>query len=161
VIIGCGEYKPLKSYISDLRITPSTPFPYPIYAHPSLTLHKSLGFGSNLGYSKPGEEKAYEANLGGVIKRTITAIKVGPMAHIGDVMTVGPKAQNGGEMILEAGELFLRCGLGLADKLDGTCPFLHRMIHTADHTELDVLAKEIGATHVPGVKAADAMQCKA
>lgn len=106
IIIGCGEYKPLRSYITDLRTSPSTPFPYPIYAHPSLSLHRALGFISSLGYSKAGEEKAYEANLGGIVKRTMTALKEGPVAHIGDVMNVGPKAQNGGEMILEAGKLF-------------------------------------------------------
>ena len=33
--------------------------------------------------------------------------------------------------------------------LDGTCSYFHRMEHAADHAELAVLAKEIGAEYVP------------
>lgn len=106
IAIGCGQPKPLKQYISTLTSSPSSPsFPYPIYAHPSLSLHKALGFQSSLAQSKAGETKAYEAGLGGTFKRTIAAIKDGPLTNIGDVREVGPMAQNGGEMILEAGEL--------------------------------------------------------
>ncbi len=56
--------------------------------------------------SKAGEEKEYEKELGGTITRIWSSIASGPMRHLEHVSAVGPKGQNGGELILEAGECF-------------------------------------------------------
>ena len=56
---------------------------------------------TSLDRSKAGEEKAYEAALGGIVKRTFAAIKE---VHIGEAGQTGPLAQNGGEVVMEAGE---------------------------------------------------------
>ncbi len=54
--------------------------------------------------SKKGEEKEYEKDLGGSVARVWTSLVAGPMKHIEHVSSVGPKGQNGGEVIIEAGE---------------------------------------------------------
>lgn len=54
--------------------------------------------------NKPGEEKAYEAGLGGMFSRIVNGIKEGPGKNIGHVGQTGPYMQNGGEMVLESGE---------------------------------------------------------
>lgn len=131
---------------------------------------------TSLDRSKAGEEKAYEAALGGIVKRTFAAIKE---VHIGEAGQTGPLAQNGGEVVMEAGECrsFGPVGTGEvhegrsggvlipccteADDVDGSCSFLHRMKHTVDHTELDTLAAQIGARHIPGQSMSDAMVCPA
>ncbi|RXK38365.1 hypothetical protein M231_04407 [Tremella mesenterica] len=98
IIIGCGSYQPIQAY-QDL-----TNSPYPIYANPSLSLYTALQFSSKLAGSKKGEEKEYEKDLGGLLSRTWTSLKNGPGKNFGHVGSVGPKSQNGGEMIVEAGE---------------------------------------------------------
>ncbi|CAD6580410.1 MAG: hypothetical protein TREMPRED_002739 [Tremellales sp. Tagirdzhanova-0007] len=128
IIVGCGSYQPIEWYAGH------THSPYPVYACPSLELHKIFGFTTKLGASKKGEEKEYERDLGGMMSRVWMGLVVGPMQHIEHMSSVGPKGQNGGEMVFEA---------------DGQCSFIHRMQHSADHTELEELADVVGAQYVP------------
>ena len=98
IIVGCGSYQPIEWYAGH------THSPYPVYACPSLELHKIFGFTTKLGASKKGEEKEYERDLGGMMSRVWMGLVVGPMQHIEHMSSVGPKGQNGGEMVFEAGE---------------------------------------------------------
>ena len=98
VVIGCGSSSPIPAY---LELTHS---PYPIYACPSLELHRIFDFTNTMSGSKKGEEKEYESELGGTMNRIWTSMKAGPLKHLEHVTSVGPKGQNGGELIIEAGE---------------------------------------------------------
>ena len=98
IIIGCGGAPPIHNYI-DLTQTP-----FDVYGNPSLDLYRAFGFKSNLGSSKPGQEKEYEKDLGGSWARLWHGLKEGPMRHIGHAGSVGPKAQNGGEVVFEQGK---------------------------------------------------------
>jgi hypothetical protein len=98
IIIGPGGSVPIATYIE------TSGSPYPIYGNPSLSLYRLFGFKSNLAGSKKGEEKEYEKALGGMVVRTWSALKKGPFKHLEHASQVGPKDQNGGEMVLEAGK---------------------------------------------------------
>ncbi|RSH91259.1 hypothetical protein EHS25_009558 [Saitozyma podzolica] len=128
IIIGPGGSVPIPAYIE------TTGSPYSIYGNPSLSLYRLFGFKSNLAGSKKGEEKEYEKALGGMVVRTWSALKKGPFKHLEHASQVGPKDQNGGEMVLEA---------------DGSCIFMHRMQHSADHTEIAELAETLGIQPLP------------
>jgi hypothetical protein len=104
VIIGCGDYQPIKTYLS------TTASIYPIYANPSNGIYRQFGFSSSLGRSKPGEEKEYEKELGGAAKRVWDALMDGPVKHFEHVSTVGPKSLNGGEVVLEEGKVSVKRG---------------------------------------------------
>ena len=97
MIIGCGSYQPIAAYIA------STHSAYPIYASPSLQLHQIFGFTSKMSGNKAGEEKAYERELGGTVTRIWSSVLGGPARHMEHVTSVGPKGQNGGEIVIEAG----------------------------------------------------------
>ena len=94
IIISCGSYEPINNY---LAITNS---PYPVYANPTLELYKSFGFTSTLAGAKAGEEKDYMKDLGSYTTRVWNSIKRGPLSHISQAGAVGPKSQNGGELVL-------------------------------------------------------------
>ena len=98
IIIGCGSHQPISWYAEH------THSPFPIYTCPSLALHQILGFTNTIGGSRKGEEKEYERELGGTMSRIWTSLVVGPMKHIEHTSSVGPKGQNGGELLFEAGE---------------------------------------------------------
>jgi len=92
-----GQVSPMKAYIE------TTSAQYPLYTNPGLELHKAFGFISRLAASKPGEEKEYEKDLGSVPTRLWNAFKSGPMKNISHANSVGPFAQNGGELVLDKG----------------------------------------------------------
>jgi len=150
-VIGCGASAPISTYIE------ASGSPFPIYGNPGIELYKLFEFKSNLAGSKKGEEKEYESDLGGIMTRTWSALKEGPMRNISHVNSVGPKSQNGGEVILEAGKWHIAPLFGrywpeaaiMTDNIDGTCSFLHRMEHAADHTEIKALTEKIGAQYTP------------
>ena len=98
MIIGCGTHTPIPYYVEQTQST------YPIYACPSVELYKIFQFTNKLSGSKKGEEKEYEKDLGSNLTRIWDSIWAGPVKHIEHVGSVGPKSQNGGEIIIEAGK---------------------------------------------------------
>ncbi|WVF72300.1 hypothetical protein IAT40_007113 [Kwoniella sp. CBS 6097] len=157
IIIGCGSSVPIKTYTS------FTSSPYPVYACPSLELHKIFKFVRTLQSADPTKSTSNDQNqdnetscgaddggschsttttagyldgVGSETKRIWLSLKNGPLKNFGHYSTSvrGPNDQNGGEMIIEP---------------DGTCSLMHRMQNTADHISLEGLAKAIGAEYVP------------
>lgn len=97
MIIGCGDYSPIKTYIETAQVA------YPIYGNPSLSIYKALRFHSTLNGSKSGEEKGYMKELGSWGTRFWSGLRQGPAKNILQAASIGPKAQNGGELVVEAG----------------------------------------------------------
>jgi hypothetical protein len=98
LIIGCGTYHPIASYIA------KTSSPYPIYTNPSLSLYQSLEFKSSLaGESKEQPQRDYMKDQGSYVSRVMGGVK-GALSDLGNLSNVGPKSQNGGEVIISAGE---------------------------------------------------------
>lgn len=132
VVIGCGYSSPIPAYA---ELTKS---PYAIYTCPSLTLHEIFDFTSKMSGSKKGEEKEYERELGGTANRIWNSLVAGPIKHIEHVSSVGPKGQNGGEVVIEPGEFAVAaedlegCGLRrcrwdlFVHPSDATCGGPHR-----------------------------------
>ncbi|KAI4914708.1 hypothetical protein J4E90_004740 [Alternaria incomplexa] len=128
LIIGCGSYQPIDTYAAN------TSSKYPIYTDPSLRLHKLFQFKSNLAEGKAGDEQRdYMRNAGSTMSRIFGGIK-GALGNLQHVNSVGPKALNGGEVVLSA---------------DGECEYMYRMQNTVDHTNISELAKLIGAEYTP------------
>ncbi|EUC48344.1 hypothetical protein COCMIDRAFT_87545 [Bipolaris oryzae ATCC 44560] len=121
--IGCGSYQPIDTYAAKSASA------YPIYTDPSLRLHKIFGFKYNLAEAKAGDEpRDYMRDAGSTVSRIWGGIK-GAVANIQHVNQVGPKALNGGEVIISA---------------DGKCEYTYRMQNTVDHTNISELARLIG-----------------
>lgn len=97
IIIGCGYSGPIAQYAAE------TASPYAIYANPDLSLYKLFEFSTNLKPNAKGSEKEYESELGSSMNRVWEGLKQGPLRNIGMANSVGPKSQNGGEMVLEQG----------------------------------------------------------
>ncbi|KAI4947466.1 hypothetical protein J4E91_006820 [Alternaria rosae] len=128
LIIGCGSYQPIDTYATNSSSK------YPIYTDPSLRLHKLFQFKSNLAEGKAGDEQRdYMRNAGSAMSRIFGGIK-GALGNLQHVNSVGPKALNGGEVVLSA---------------DGECEYMYRMQNTVDHTNISELAKLIGAEYTP------------
>jgi hypothetical protein len=72
-------------------------------------------------------------NAGGTVSRILGGIK-GALGSLQHINSVGPKALNGGEVVLSA---------------DGECEYMYRMQNTVDHTNISELAKIIGAEYTP------------
>ena len=87
----------MKNYIN---VTKS---PYPLYTNPSLSLYNIFNFKTGLGVSKKGQEKDYEQGLGSHASRIWTSL-VAATKSVQWTIAVGPKTQNGGEVVLEAGK---------------------------------------------------------
>lgn len=97
IVIGCGTDHPIESYVA------KTASPYPVYTNSSLSLYKLFDFQSSLaGESKDQPAKDYLQNSGSYTSRVLGGLK-GALADIGNVSNVGPKSQNGGEVIISAG----------------------------------------------------------
>jgi hypothetical protein len=75
---------------------------YPIYTDPSLALHKIFKFKSNLSEGS-GEQKDYMRDAGSMMSRVFGGIK-GALGNLQHVNQTGPKALNGGEIVISAGE---------------------------------------------------------
>ena len=97
VIVGCGKSAPIKLYMEQSSSL------YPIYTNPSLSLYKLFQFNVNFGLGDTKNPKAYTADLGSKSKQFWGSTWNGLM-HVEHINSVGPKAQNGGEMILEQSE---------------------------------------------------------
>lgn len=70
----------------------------------------------------------------------------GALGDIGNISNVGPKSQNGGEVIINSGECsFTRSDRGRVDPYTGgECEYIYRMQNTVDHTSLADLAGLLG-----------------
>jgi len=98
LVIGCGSYQPIDTYAANSSSK------YPIYTDPSLRLHKLFQFKSNLAEGKAGDEQRdYMRNAGSTMSRIFGGIK-GALGNLQHVNSVGPKALNGGEVVLSAGK---------------------------------------------------------
>ncbi|CAI9637581.1 hypothetical protein GT037_008583 [Alternaria burnsii] len=128
LVVGCGSYQPIDTYATNSSSK------YPIYTDPTLRLHKLFKFKSNLAEGKAGDEQRdYMRNAGSTMSRIFGGIK-GALGNLQHVNSVGPKALNGGEVVLSA---------------DGQCEYMYRMQNTVDHTNISELAKMIGAEYKP------------
>ncbi|KAH8634951.1 hypothetical protein IG631_10351 [Alternaria alternata] len=124
----CGSHQPIDTYATNSSSK------YPIYTDPTLRLHKLFKFKSNLAEGKAGDEQRdYMRNAGSTMSRIFGGIK-GALGNLQHVNSVGPKALNGGEVVLSA---------------DGECEYMYRMQNTVDHTNIAELAKMIGAEYIP------------
>lgn len=130
-----------------------------MYANPTLELYKSLGFTSTLAGAKAGEEKDYMKDLGSYTTRVWNSIKRGPLSHISQAGAVGPKSQNGGELVLNERASY---PLAMRYKLmaDGEVLFFHKMENTADHAELKDIAQALGVEVASEAKP-EATSCQA
>ncbi|CAN9429696.1 unnamed protein product [Alternaria alternata] len=128
LVVGCGSHQPIDTYATNSSSK------YPIYTDPTLRLHKLFKFKSNLAEGKAGnEQRDYMRNAGSTVSRIFGGIK-GALGNLQHVNSVGPKALNGGEVVLSA---------------DGECEYMYRMQNTVDHTNISELAKMIGAEYIP------------
>ncbi|CAN9160812.1 unnamed protein product [Alternaria alternata] len=128
LVVGCGSHQPIDTYATNSSSK------YPIYTDPTLRLHKLFKFKSNLAEGKAGnEQRDYMRNAGSTMSRIFGGIK-GALGNLQHVNSVGPKALNGGEVVLSA---------------DGECEYMYRMQNTVDHTNIAELAKMIGAEYIP------------
>ncbi|KAF3006889.1 hypothetical protein E8E13_011076 [Curvularia kusanoi] len=123
IIIGNGSYQPIDTYAAN------TASEYPIYTDPTCRLHKILKFKSGLKEAGQGEEKKdYMKDAGTAMSRVFGGIK-GALGNLQHTPYIGPKALNGGELIISA---------------DGACEYIYRMQNTVDHTSVSELASMIG-----------------
>lgn len=100
IIIGNGSYQPIDTYAS------TTASAYPIYTDPTCQLHKVFKFKSALREQGEGEEKKdYMQNAGTAMSRIFGGIKAA-LGNLQHTAYIGPKALNGGEMIITAGKYF-------------------------------------------------------
>lgn len=87
--------------------------PYPVYAHPSLAIHKLVGFNTQKkDLNITTYDKSFEQGLGTFWDHFKRVFWTGLWAHPDHLMSVGPFDQNGGEMVFEPGESFLGVGAG-------------------------------------------------
>lgn len=98
LIIGCGSYQPIDTYAAGAQSA------YPIYTDPTRQLHSIFKFKSNLSEGESGQEtKDYMRDMGSATARIWGGIK-GALSHLEHVSYVGPKALNGGEVLVSAGQ---------------------------------------------------------
>lgn len=102
IVIGCGDAAPIAQYAKDTSCS------FPIYANPDLSLYNLFGFSENLIMVPKEQGGGYGAALGSKWTRIWSYLRDGPLRSPGLIGTTGPVSQNGGEMILEAGEFWYR-----------------------------------------------------
>jgi hypothetical protein len=89
-----------------------------------------FGFKYNLAEEKAGEQKRdYMQGEGGQLARWWGGLK-GALSSLQFINSTGPKSLNGGEVVVSA---------------DGECEYIWRMQNTVDHTNVEDLAKVLGA----------------
>ncbi|KAJ3710674.1 AhpC/TSA antioxidant enzyme-domain-containing protein [Lentinula raphanica] len=123
VVVGCGDWQPIDNY-SEITGFP----PNKIFADPSLGVFHGLGMDvKTLARTPTGEKKASYITEG-IVKGSLWSIwrALKNPSHIGKQ---GNFAQLGGEFILGPGN---------------QCSFAHRMRHTEDHAEIQVLLDNAG-----------------
>lgn len=128
IVIGCGSYQPIDTYAQKSSSL------YPIYTDPTRRLHSIFKFKSNLAEGPGGDQQRdYMRNAGSSVARFWGGVWAA-LGNVSHANYVGPKALNGGEVILSA---------------NGQCEYINRMQNTTDHTNISELAVLIGAPHSP------------
>ena len=120
VVVGCGAPSLIPSYIENLGLRKT--YPFPIYADQSKMLYGLFDMQSNLEIpSKPSEY--FQASMVAVIARS--AIQMVKRTWHGDAASGGSFTQNGGEILFEIEGDVVRV------------PWFHRMMNTQDHAEIE------------------------
>ncbi|KAF3031549.1 hypothetical protein E8E12_001673 [Didymella heteroderae] len=97
LIISNGSHEPIDTYAK------TTSSAYRIYTDPTCQLHKIFGFKSALKEQGDGaEKKDYMQDAGTALNRIFGGIKAA-LCDIKNTPYIGPKAQNGGEVIISDG----------------------------------------------------------
>jgi hypothetical protein len=104
-------------------------------------------FKSNLSQGDGSEPRDYMRDAGGVVARWFSGVKAA-LGSLQNLPYVGPKSQNGGEVILSAGEFKSPCFhvVTLMAYAEGECEFISRMQTTVDHINVSELATLLGAS---------------
>lgn len=112
IFISCGSWQPINAYLTNASSV------YPLYCDPKLELYKLLRFNATLSEASPATadgnkdgdnnvnkdgKRDYMQEAGSRVTRVLTGL-MGALGNLGDMNNVGPKAQNGGEIILSASE---------------------------------------------------------
>ncbi|EAT86864.1 hypothetical protein SNOG_05800 [Parastagonospora nodorum SN15] len=124
LVIGCGSYQPIDDWAT------AASSKYPVYTDPSNKLYTLFKFKSNLSQGDGSEPRDYMRDAGGAVARWFSGITAA-LGSLQNLPYVGPKSQNGGEVILSA---------------EGECEFISRMQTTVDHTNVSELATLLGAS---------------
>ncbi|KAJ3557469.1 hypothetical protein NM688_g1460 [Phlebia brevispora] len=125
IVIGCGEYQPIKNYAE------TTGFTGPIYANPSRDLFRHFNLVENLARTPSDQPKKSYLAGHSTLGNAIDSIWKGPMKHPQLIGKQGNIFQLGGDFIFGPGN---------------TCSFASRMKHTEDHVEVEALLAEVGIT---------------
>ena len=85
-------------------------------------------------------------DAGSAMSRIFGGIK-GALGNLQHTAYIGPKALNGGELIIAAGAYELTVPqIRTNSYRDGTCEYMHRMQNTVDHTNVAELIDLIGVS---------------
>ena len=129
IIIGCGAPELIPMYRRETKT------PFPIYADPSRKIYDVLGMTMTLSLGDKNPKYMQRSLLHGSLASIVQGLRTG--RHM---LSAGNFWQVGGEFLFEA---------------DGIVSWCHRMKNTRDHSELDVLRKELqmdeAASSVPAV----------
>jgi hypothetical protein len=96
-VIGCGSPSPISTYAS------ASSCAYPIYTDPTLRLHGIFSFQYNLSEGASTQPRDYMRDAGSAMNRIWGGIRAA-LGHLEHVNSVGPKALNGGEVVISAGK---------------------------------------------------------
>jgi hypothetical protein len=130
IIIGFGSPTLIPSYIDALGLSP--PFPYPIYAEPSKTLHRELGMHYTLSLGSKSPDYMQRSLVRVNLESTVQGLK--------RLWRGGGDALLGGDMRLNGGEFLVECdGEGSAE-----VSWCHRMGNSRGHVEVEVLRGVLG-----------------
>jgi hypothetical protein len=95
--VGCGSPSPIATYAS------ASSCAYPIYTDPTLRLHAIFSFQSNLSEGANTQTRDYMRDAGSAMNRFWGGVRAA-LGHLEHVNSVGPKALNGGEVVISAGK---------------------------------------------------------
>ena len=115
-IIGCGDPVLIQNYIK------LTKCPYDIYADPTRSLYKPLGFSVNLIANDRTPTYVSRWSPPSLFKNIMISLGLAAKAR---TINAGVTSQNGGELIW----------------VDGVLEYIHRMKNTNDHLEIEQLAE--------------------
>jgi hypothetical protein len=141
LVIGCGGYQPIDNWIA------ASSSKHSVYADPSNRLHAILKFKSTLSEGDGKDPRDYMSDQGGAVARWLGGMKAA-LSSVQQLPYIGPKSQNGGEVIISAGKSCdrLTCDIVLMDHADGDCEYISRMQNTVDHINVSELAILLGVS---------------
>jgi len=141
LVIGCGSYQPIDNWVAAASSR------YPVYTDPSNKLYALFKFKSNLSQGDGSETRDYMRDAGGPVARWVSGVTAA-LGNLQNLPHVGPKSQNGGEVILSASKSRSRAFYVsmLMSCAEGECDFISRMQTTVDHINVSELATLLGAS---------------